>query len=270
MLPPTLNPGDGRQAVLLAHRFAGPFLITHKRYAPTFRQAWHEHPVTSIDFVLAGGGEGIYTRTPVQSRAGAVEFFRHEVRHRFTSSGSGIRSLHLLIPPELVDRPTLEVSVRELEPTRALGLAARLLAELNDPDASSSLAMESIAHELLAEASPAAAVRPRGTAGPRWLDRVRAALHDAPGPVGLAALADEAGVNPGHLARAFRARFGCSAGEYHRRVRLASAARRLAGTDEPIARIAQSEGFTDQAHLTRVFRAHTGATPAAFRRALGA
>jgi len=267
---PTLNAGDGRNALLLGHRYAGPFLVTHKRYTTQFRQTWHEHPAASIDFVLEGGGVGVYGGATVESHAGTVEYFRHEVRHDFRSAPGGIRSMHLVIPAELVDRRTRMTVVRELEPTRALGLAAGLLAELTDPDASSNLAMEALARELLAEVVPAARAPERGTRPPRWLIAARDALHDHRSePLGLSGLADAVGVNPGHLARAFRRRHGCSPGEYHRRLRLSHAARRLASTRDSLARVALDAGFHDQAHFTRAFRSHVGVTPARFRMALG-
>lgn len=265
---PSLNPGDGSTAVLLAHRYAGPFLITHKRYSTAFRQSWHEHGAASIDFVLEGGGEGVYHGHRVESRAGSLEWFRHEVRHDFRSAPGGIRSMHVLVPPALVEGATRETAVRELDATRAVGTAHRLLAELMRPDGSSGLAMECLAHELLGEVAPAAAGRRRGDRAPRWLERAREVLHEAGPPVGLGELADLAGASPGHLARAFRKRFGCSPGEYHRRLRLASAARRLAGTRDAVARIALDTGFHDQAHFTRAFGSLYGVTPARFRRTL--
>jgi AraC family transcriptional regulator len=40
-------------------------------------------------------------------------------------------------------------------------------------------------------------------------------------------------------------------------------------TRQPLASIALEAGFTDQFHLTRVFRRETGMTPGRFRAALG-
>ncbi len=266
---PTLNAGNGRSALLLGHRYAGPFLVTHKRYTTQFQQTWHEHPIASIDFVLEGGGVGVYGGETVESKAGCIEYFRHEVRHDFRSAPGGIRSMHLCIPADLIDRRTRTAVVRELEPSRALGLAARLLAELTSPDASSELAMESLARELLGEVVPFARAPERGTRPPRWLAAAQDALHaHRAEPVGLGDLAESVGVNPGHLARAFRRRHGCSPGEYHRRLRLADAAQRLANTRDPLARVALDAGFHDQAHFTRAFRSHVGVTPARFRKAL--
>ena len=78
-------------------------------------------------------------------------------------------------------------------------------------------------------------------------------------------LAQTVGVHPTYLARAFRAQYGLSVGEYGRRLRLAWAAAELARGDTPLAEIAASAGFADQSHFTRVFKTHLGSTPARYR-----
>ena len=51
-----------------------------------------------------------------------------------------------------------------------------------------------------------------------------------------------------------------------RRIRVDEARRLLSNTERPIADIALETGFTDQSHLTRVFRRVLGETPGDFRR----
>ena len=82
------------------------------------------------------------------------------------------------------------------------------------------------------------------------------------GPANLSGLAD--GANS--IARAFRAHTGDSLGGHVRKLRLQRAAAMLGGSEQPIASIALSLGFADQSHLTRMFRAATGFTPAGYRR----
>ena len=51
------------------------------------------------------------------------------------------------------------------------------------------------------------------------------------------------------------------------RARIDAARTRLAGTDVPVARIAEELGYANLTHFSRQFRAMTGISPAAFRRA---
>ena len=94
--------------------------------------------------------------------------------------------------------------------------------------------------------------------------RLEAGLAD---DVGLDDLAALAGCNRYHLVRAFKRATGMTPHAYliDARVR---AARRLLGSGQPPASVADATGFADQSHLTRCFKARTGVTPGAYRRAM--
>ncbi|HVR24536.1 MAG TPA: AraC family transcriptional regulator [Candidatus Polarisedimenticolia bacterium] len=81
-------------------------------------------------------------------------------------------------------------------------------------------------------------------------------------------LADQAGVHPVHLARAFRRTERLTPGEYLQRLRVRAACRKLHDAEYPLAAIAMECGFADQSHLTRIFRKFTKTTPEQFRRTL--
>jgi len=265
MILPRSESDIGGSACVHARADAGAFCVTHKSYTHDFEQSWHEHPVASIDFVLGGGGDGTYGARDVQSSPGLVGFFRDGMRHRFRSGATGIRTMHVVIPSGLLNEISglRDTGVEELEHTRAVGLASRVLAELTRPDRSSGLAMESLAYELLDEVAGVVG-RPVRRAG--WIGVVRDFLHEVHDQsVSLDELAEVAGVSRGHLARGFRGVMGMTTGEYHRRIRISRAARALAHSDTPIARIACGAGFVDQAHFTRAFGDHIGQTPGLFR-----
>ena len=73
-------------------------------------------------------------------------------------------------------------------------------------------------------------------------------------------------VEPTRLLRGFRRFLETTPADYLRQLRVDQARRLLAETERPIADIALETGFTDQSHLTRVFRRLLGETPAASRR----
>ncbi|WP_425074176.1 helix-turn-helix domain-containing protein [Sagittula sp. S175] len=82
----------------------------------------------------------------------------------------------------------------------------------------------------------------------------------------LKVMADVVGLTPCLFARQFRRSFGKPPYAFVTAQRLDRARRLLATTTEPIKTIALDCGFSDQAHLTRMFRATYGETPAVFRR----
>jgi AraC family transcriptional regulator len=84
-------------------------------------------------------------------------------------------------------------------------------------------------------------------------------------PLGLDQLAYVAGVSTWHFLRQFRARFHCPPHAYVIERRIDRAKRLLQRGTMPIKQIAAACGFSDQAHMTRLFRRHLGVTPAAVR-----
>ena len=104
---------------------------------------------------------------------------------------------------------------------------------------------------------------------PQWLERVRNILEQRfAEPFKLSEIAAEAGVHPVHLAREFRKYFGCSVGEYLRRVRIEYACRELMGSDAAVTNIAFAAGFADQSHFSRTFKRLCGTTPGRYRASL--
>ena len=102
---------------------------------------------------------------------------------------------------------------------------------------------------------------PRGSA-----TRGTGSTPTSPRAPSLAELAAGVGVHPVTLARAFRRTFGCTIGEYLRRLRIERAAEQLATGTQPLAEIALAAGFADQSHFSNVFRRRVGMSPSAYRR----
>ena len=83
----------------------------------------------------------------------------------------------------------------------------------------------------------------------------------------LEELAGVVGLSAFHFARKFREEFGCPPYAYVMRERIERAKAQLANPAIPLKAVAAACGFSDQSHMTRLFRRATGLTPAEFRRA---
>ena len=73
-------------------------------------------------------------------------------------------------------------------------------------------------------------------------------------------------LSEGHFTRAFKRTFGETPHAYITRLRLELASRAMLSSNAPLTDIALTCGFTDQAHLCRLFRRWIGRTPAQWRR----
>ena len=79
-------------------------------------------------------------------------------------------------------------------------------------------------------------------------------------------IAAHVGVNRTTLTVLMKQELGCTAMEYLMKYRIVVAKKQLAFTDVPIKDIAGLVGFKTVQHFNRLFKAHTGTTPAAFRK----
>nr|WP_234831069.1 AraC family transcriptional regulator [Rhodopseudomonas palustris] len=79
-------------------------------------------------------------------------------------------------------------------------------------------------------------------------------------------LARLTGLSPGHFARAFQQSVGIAPRHFLIERRIERAKTLMQTSDLTLCEIALACGLSDQAHLSRLFRRHTGTTPNAWRR----
>lgn len=91
-------------------------------------------------------------------------------------------------------------------------------------------------------------------------------LGDLQSPRPLSELARTCGLSGRHFLRLFKASTGAPPHRWLLRQRIERAKSLLESTSDPVSDVALACGFADQSHLTRVFRALVGASPAAWRR----
>ena len=232
---------------------------------PAGRAPEHDHKFSHLCIVVSGGFTEQLRRGEEICAAGTLRYSPAGDVHRITVHDEGMRC-------RLIEWTGLRLPTRA--PARAyrqhrelMERAQRLGSELRDGVGGSPFIAELVALELFCQTAMRQRRNDRRLVPP-WLRRVRDAIHDLPANERtLENLGRIASHHPTHIVRAFRAHFGCSIGDYARRLQLDRARRRLRASDEPIAAIALDTGFSDQSHLTRVMRRYSGTTPAQLRAA---
>jgi len=84
-------------------------------------------------------------------------------------------------------------------------------------------------------------------------------------PVTLTDIADRVYLNPAYFSTLFKQRVGKTFIEYVTELRIEDAKKRIASTNEKIAVIAESTGFSNIRHFNRVFKNEMGLTPKEYR-----
>jgi AraC family transcriptional regulator len=228
----------------------------------------HDRPILAV--ILEGDFSIHFPTRTLECTAATLFTEPAAERHGNRFGREGARSLALELDLDRLDLPqrvrTFLDRVNHFADIEIHALAARVAREIAQPDDLSPLVIEGLAYEILGTAVRNGE-RERGLPG--WLRLARDFLHlRFSTGLRLGELAREVGVQPAHLARVFRAKYGVSVGAYVRRLRVEDAKRQLADSELPIAQVAFALGFADQSHFTRAFARVTGVTPGRYRASL--
>jgi AraC family transcriptional regulator len=274
-MPPSAIPASGRPSFLypgesrrVLDELETPTVRMEEMvYAPGLCVARHTHDTSNFIYVIAGahwsghgsGGDTCAPRTVRFLPAG-------EPHENYFPVGS--RSLNIELRQSILQLaaehgPTI-CSSGELAPPSAATLGARLHREFCQKDDVSHLEIEAAILQLLLIGSQPST--PRRSSAPRWLLRIREMLREQEHlRLSLAELSRSVGRHPVQISRQFHLHFGCTIGEYMRRVRIAQAQSLLSNRDLEVAEIALACGFSDQSHFTTAFRRLTGMPPHRYR-----
>jgi len=232
----------------------------------------HFHAEAHLVLILAGHVELDCRKDRRRTAPGTLTFLPSGEPHanRFYE---GARTFQAMIGTHWLGRLG-QVAAPELEPIDYQHrlpnwIASRLYREFQRPDDLTPLALEGLMLELMVAMSRDAAMIAVQNL-PRWLREARDLLHaQFTENISLEGLASTLGVHPAHLTRAFRQHYHTTIGDYVRRLRVEYACHLLTTSEVPLAQLALDLGFADQGHFSRIFKSHTGMSPAAFRKVSG-
>jgi AraC family transcriptional regulator len=267
--------GSGPWTVVRQVRTQGSRYV-ETRIAPFGPHPLHAHGAPAIALLVRGALEVTYASGhrlagDARERAGAL-VLPVGPPHRGQAGADGARVLFLALEPDRVAAMEPASSAVLANPAwwrapRLTTLGRGIARELVVADDAAALALEGLALELLAVLVRRRRESARPGPPPPWLRRVRESIEDRyrERKLRIGDLAEVAGVDAAHLARAFRAHYGTTAGAYLRDIRVRRAAGALARSSAALSQIALDSGFADQSHFTRVFGAVYGVTPQRWR-----
>lgn len=223
----------------------------------------HENPI--ISFILQGDSlERINYETNYRS-AGDLRFYRagdlHQVKIKKHPSRNINFELNLgLLASHGFSEETLGVALKRNSSAGLIFL--RAYKELCANDAFSNSAIQILLYSLLGEAHAAGREKK-----PEWINELRDQLNDRwDEQLSLAELSQTLNIHPVTISKCFTKYFGCTYGEYMRRLRINKSIDLIKNSNLSLTEIAVRCGFFDQSHFTRNFKALTGFLPKEFQR----
>lgn len=231
----------------------------------------HSHELGFFSLLLDGGYQEFYRTRTIEYAPMTITWHPPGISHRDEIGQKGGKFFTVEVQNSWLDRlrefAAVPESLYDSNGGELVWLAMRLYREHREAQLASPLVIEGLMLEMLAIATRQQ--MPNEKRPPVWLDRIVERLRaEFQQNLTIGELAAEAGVHPVHLAAVFRQFHHQTVGEYQQKLRVQFAARQLGNLELPLTEIAQAAGFSDQSHLTRIFKRFSGMTPGAFRTAL--
>jgi len=265
--PPPAPEDPGFRGEIARKRVVPGFVLTQLRHRRPSRSRSHAHRLAYFSALTAGSYAERDGGRELSYRVGDVRFHPSGFLHGDEIGATGARFLCVEIEPggpAALPGGALSVPVLSSPSSEVSRLTGSIRSEMKSRDAGSDLVLEGLALQLVG----ALARLPIERRAPRWLARVAERIREEGArPLRVGDLAAGAGVHPVHLARAFRRHFHSTIGDALRRARVEGVRRALEGEGVAISAAAADAGFSDQSHMSRVFRRETGMSPGEYRRA---
>lgn len=228
----------------------------------------HSHELGFFSLLLDGGYKEFYRTRTINYDPMTITWHPPGISHRDEIGQKGGKFFTVEVQNSWLDRlrefAAVPESLYDCSGGELVWLAMRLYREHHEAQLASPLVIEGVMLEMLAIATRQQ--MPNEKRPPAWLNRVIEQLHaEFQQNLTTGDLAAEAGVHPVHLAAVFRQFHNQTVGEYQQQLRVQFASKLLVNRELSLSEIAQVAGFSDQSHLTRIFKRFSGMTPGAFR-----
>jgi AraC family transcriptional regulator len=230
-------------------------------HASPYDEDLHYHETLHLSMILRGGNAEKRKIKRIECLPGTVTWYDAGEPHRSVNIVPDSCQINVEITDKFMTARELPVSAGALEkcsPADRQFLMLKVYKELlvNDPE--SSLSITSAL--LRAVYFTGKAANAKGI--PNWVPMIKESLQDRWNDhITLNELALVAGLHPANLSGYFPQYFGCTIGEYRRKLKVEKALDLINNSGLSLTAIAHNAGFSDQSHFTRTCKELTGWNP---------
>lgn len=237
----------------------GEFVLTH--YPPGHSMPAHTHEFSKVSLILSGRVVEIYNDRQFVGGPGQIVVKPASAPHADAVGPEGLTILSF--QPAQEDLSSSEIWQCAFARYRWVPLSP-VVSKLTCAWIRGAVHSAQFTEEVLSEIVAQQSTPGSSTASREWCRAVRSKLSDRlDHPPSLPALAAELEMHPVALAKALRRRFGMSKTEIVQQQRIMACLQRLRGR-QSLGEIAHDLGFSDHAHLCRVFRRWIGCSPSQY------
>jgi AraC family transcriptional regulator len=229
------------------------------------QQEMHCHENPHISYVLHGGNLEKRKMSQIERPVGKMTFYHAGEYHQSIYTIDSSRHINV----EVENGFFQEYAIVEEMFSRAISrvpdakfLLLRIYKELMADDPMSSVSIDMLLLELMDQLLQFQ----EGDKRPAWLRNIEELLRDQRlETISLSVLSGMVQVHPVTISKQFHRYYGCTLGEYVRKLRVERSLSLIKDPDRSLTDISYECGFADQSHFIRTFKRLTGLLPHACR-----
>jgi len=258
-----LDKGNYSGEVQNLKEYAG-FITSKTTYTDNYNSEFHYHENPHLSFILHGGNYEYKKSQKSVKSSGDVLFYHSGELHKTIPTNEQTKNLNLEIDTHFLKENNLsEAALKNVVDNRFNSrlFMLKIHSELQLNDAITEKAIQVVLLDFLNN------VKTTNYQLVKWLSELRDILNDEWNiNHSLSELSVRLGIHPVTISKNFSKYFGCSYGDYVRKLRIDRSLTLIKNTNCSLTEIALLCGFADQSHFIRVFKTFTGLNPKYFQK----
>ncbi len=240
--------------------------VVETEYQNKVYEGWHSHNNAHITLFLKGGTTEKRKNSSETIGPGSLLFYHSDELHLnqntlFPSRNINIEIEENLLKELFIDEAAIEKSIQNSIYAKSLILKIFKESQSADNFTNDNVKM------LFSQLSNSNSHLERFEKSPFWVKSLNELLNDCwnENP-NLKDLAQVLNLNPITISKHFPKYFGCTLGEYMRRIKINRSLSLIQSNENNLTKIALECGFADQSHFIRTFKNQTGFLPKQFQK----